>query len=170
MRTRTGTLLTATVLLVALVLPAAGASAQGRESTRIRFRVSLTSQYQVLEQVGRGGARTYGWNQLQGSASTPSGDVDVTILGNVDYVRNEGPFFGFLTVKFASMSTLGLRMRGEASLRSDGTTDLEARLGVVGGNAAMTGAKGSGRFTGERRAELGSPIEITVTLNLRGIT
>ena len=104
------------------------ATAQEGGRTRIRFDVTLTSQQQVLEQVGRGGVRTYGWNQLTGSASTPSGDVDVTILGNVDYVRGKGPFFGFLTVKFASMSTLGLRMEGRATPKPDGSTALAATL------------------------------------------
>jgi hypothetical protein len=91
------------------------------------------------------------------------------MLGNVEYLEGSGEFFGFLTLRFASMSTLGLRMNGTATVQDDGSTDLKAKLRVVGGNAAMTGATGKGSITGERRAELGGAIEITVRLRLRGI-
>ena len=81
----------------------------------------------------------------------------MTILGNVDYVRGKGPFFGFLTVNFASMSTLGLRMEGRATPKPDGSTALEATLRVIGGNAAMTGARGKGKFTGRPRPSSVAP-------------
>jgi hypothetical protein len=160
----------AVAVLSILVLTAGSAAAQGSKATKISFTVTLTSQQTILEQVGRGGDQTYGWNQLTGSASTPSGNVDVQILGNVQYTKGSGPFFGFLTMKFASLSTLGLRIvDGRATVRSDGTTALKSKLKVIGGSAAMTGAKGSGSFTGERRAELGGAIEITITVRVRGI-
>lgn len=143
--------------------------AGGDEPTRIRFPITLTSQQSTLEQVGRGGEKTYGWNELIGTTTTKSGDVQVQMLGNVEYVEGSGEFFGFLTLRFASLSTLGLRMDGIATVQDDGSTDLKAKLRVVGGNAAMTGAKGKGRITGERPAELGGAIEITVTLRVRGI-
>jgi hypothetical protein len=157
--------------LVLIVLMVAPASAQPTAKvTTIRFQVTLASQQTALEKVGQGGNQTYGWNELTGSASTPSGNVDVRILGNVQYTNGSGPFFGFLTVKFASQSTLGLRIfRGQATLKPDGSTALKAALKVIGGNAAMTGAAGAGKFVGGRAAELGSPISITVTLRLRGI-
>jgi hypothetical protein len=91
------------------------------------------------------------------------------MLGNVDYVEGSGEFFGFVTLRFASLSTLGLRMNGTATVQDDGSTDLRAKLRVVGGNAAMTGANGRGKITGERREELGGAIEITVTVRVRGV-
>ena len=63
----------------------------------------------MLEQVGRGGVKTYGWNELTGTVSTATpGDVQIQLLGNVDYVNGSGPFFGFVTLKFVPLSTLGL--------------------------------------------------------------
>lgn len=124
----------------------------------------------ILEQVGRGGEITYGWNQLTGTASTQSGDVQVTILGNVEYRNGSGPFFGFVTLEFASLSTLGLRIEGTAKKLDDGTTNLTAKLRVVGGNAAFTGATGKGTFKGSRQAEVGSPIVITFDLRVKGIS
>jgi hypothetical protein len=97
--------------------------------------------------------------------------VQVQLLGNVDYVDGSGPFFGFVTLRFASLSTLGVRIvDGRARVRDDGSTALRSRLRVIGGNAAMTGAKGTGTMTGERREELGTSIELTFDLRIRGIT
>lgn len=48
------------------------------------MKVDLASRQTVLTQVGKGGDVTYGWNQLTGSAVTPSGTTQVEILGNVD--------------------------------------------------------------------------------------
>ena len=161
-------LATAGVVIVAVM--AGPAPAKSAKTTKITVTVSLTSSQRILEQVGRGGVITYGWNQLSGTASTASGDVTVQILGNVEYTNGSGPFFGFLTLKFASLSTLGLHMEGTATLRKEGTTALKAKLRVIGGNAAFTGASGTGSFTGERKAALGSPIDIKITINVRGIS
>jgi len=158
------------VMISAVVLAVAvPAAAQAGGTTKISVTVTLTSEQTVLHEVGRGGDRTYGWNQLTGTASTDSGDVHVEILGNVEYTKGEGPFFGFLTLEFASRSTLGLHMEGRAALRDDGSTALKAKLRVIDGSAAFTGAKGTGTFVGGRDAELGSPIEITITANVRGL-
>jgi hypothetical protein len=144
-----------------------GAGAQG-DVQKSTITVQLTSNQTVLEEVGRGGDTTYGWNLLTGEAGTDSGDVSVTLLGNVEYTDGQGPFFGFLTLKYASLSTLGLRIvTGEATKQPDGSTDFTAKLKVIDGTAAMTGAKGGGSFTGSRAAALGSPIEITIKLRLR---
>jgi hypothetical protein len=159
------------VVIAALVLSvAAPAVAKSNGVTKISFTVTLSSQQKILEQVGRGGAITYGWNELTGTASTPSGDVHVQLLGNVEYTNGSGPFFGFLTLKFASLSTLGLHLEGHATLGKDGATALKSKLRVIGGNAAFTGATGNGSFTGTRAAALGSPIVIKVTIKVRGIS
>ena len=163
-------MLAALVVVAMTALPTAAAPA-GSTTTTIEFTATLDSQQRVLQQVGRGGVKTYGWNELTGTASTDSGDVQVQLLGNVDYVDGSGPFFGFVTLKFASLSTLGLRIvDGRARVRDDGSTALRSRLRVIGGNAAMTGAKGTGTMTGERREDLGTSIELTFDLRIRGIT
>jgi len=97
-------------------------------------------------------------------------NVDVQMLGNVEYVNGSGPFFGFLNLQYPSQSLLGLRMDGQAKRHRDGTTDLNAKLRVVGGIAALSGAKGTGTITGERREELGGAIDIEITVRLRGVS
>ena len=151
----------------AFALAAGGARAQS-DVQKSTITVQLTSSQTVLEEVGRGGEITYGWNQLEGEAASESGDVSVTMLGNVQYTDGQGPFFGFLTLEYASLSTLGLRIvTGEAATQPDGSTDFTAKLKVIDGTAAMTGATGGGSVTGSREAALGSPIEITIKLRLR---
>jgi hypothetical protein len=157
-------------LAVAIVVGGAAPVVAGDDDvTRIKFDVTLTSQQTALHEVGGGGDTTYGWNELTGAAETSSGEVHVQMLGNVEYVDGSGDFFGFVTLEFASLSMLGLRMNGEATVRDDGSTALAAKLRVIGGNAAMTGVTGKGKFTGERPQELGGAIEITISLRLRGL-
>ncbi len=144
-------------------------SGSKRAAQTTKFTVTLTSQQTVLEQVGVGGDTSYGWNQLSGTASNASGDIGVTLLGNVVYTNGEGPFFGFMTLQFASLSTVGLRLEGQAAKGSDGLTDLAAKMKVIGGNAALTGAKGTGSFAGGRRDDLGGAVQLQVTIRLRGV-
>ena len=169
---RTSLRLTAALLLTVFVLVASvtPAVAQGGDTTRIKLTVKLSSQQTILEQVGRGGDITYGWNQLTGTAATDSGDVDVQLLGNVEYLNGSGRFFGSLTLELASLSTLGLDVEGRAKLRDDGSTRLESKLRVIGGSAAMTGARGKGTMNGERRDDLGGAIEVTIDVRLRGLS
>ena len=156
------------VTLLATSLSGAVAAAQGSNQTsRVDVTVTLTSKQTVLTQVGRGGTITYGWNQLTGTSDTPSGTTSVELLGNVDYTNGSGRFFGFLTLKFASLSTVGFLVEGKASKQADGVTKLKAALKVIGGNAAFTGATGAGSFTGTRAAALGSPIQITIKAAVR---
>ena len=135
----------------------------------IRFTVTLTSQQTVLEKLGAGGEITYGWNQLTGTAPSASGDIGVTLLGNVEYTNGVGPFFGFMTLKFASLSTVGTRLTGTATKDSSGVTHFQAKMRIIGGSAALIGAKGTGSFTGTRRDDLGGGVELDVTLKLRGV-
>lgn len=155
-------------LLVTLpgVAGVAGAQSSAQTST-INVTVTLTSKQTALTQVGKGGDITYGWNQLDGSTDTTSGKADVELLGNVNYLNGSGRFFGFLTMKFASLSTVGFFVEGRANKQVDGSTKLEATLKVIDGDAAFTGSSGTGSFTGTRAAALGNPITITVKAKMR---
>ena len=162
-----GVALIAAVLVVGFAGPSVAGAQNSRQTSSIDVTVTLTSKQTVLTQVGRGGDITYGWNQLVGSSDTPSGQTEVELLGNVDYLNGSGRFFGFLTLRFASLSTLGFAVEGRAAKQRDGTTKLKAALKVIDGDAAFTGANGVGSFTGSRTAALGSPIVITIKAKVR---
>ncbi len=157
-------------LTAAIGVGPAAASVPGKGPVQTtKFTVTLTSQQTVLEKLGAGGEITYGWNELVGTATSDSGDIGVTLLGNVNYTNGSGPFFGFMTLKFASLATVGLRLEGRATKDASGVTNLRSKMRVIGGSAALIGAKGTGSFTGSRRDELGGAIVLQVTIRIRGI-
>jgi hypothetical protein len=160
----------ATPVLIVVAVALVGPSTAGAQQSQVRttkFHVSLSSLDTTLFRVGRGGVQTYGWNHLIGTATSDSGDIGVDLLGNVQYTNGVGPMFGFVTLHFASLSDVGFHFEGRATKGSDGATDFAATMKVIGGNAALTGVKGTGRFRGSRSGELGSPVELDFTIRLR---
>ena len=156
--------------MVALsMMTGAAATAKSDKTQTTEFRVTLTSQGTTLRQVGADGEIAYGWNQLAGTAPSDSGDIGVEMLGNVQYVDGRGPIFGFVTLKFASLSDVGFHMQGKATKDSSDVTHFTGKLKVLGGTAALIGVKGGGSFSGTRAAALGSPVELDFTIKLRGI-
>ena len=149
---------------LALVLTVSGCSSTSPMS--VQGSMSLSSQNTVLTKVGVDDSKTYGWNQLVGTTSTQIGDFSVVMLGNVNYDDGSGPFFGFLTLTAANGDHLAMRMDGGATVESDGSTALSSRLTVIDGSGQYVGSTGHGSFTGSRLAQIGAPIEITMTLGL----
>ena len=162
-------LLVALALALSLAVGSAPAVAKTSKVQTTTFHVSLTSQGPTFFQVGKSGDITYGWNHLTGTATSDSGDIGVDLLGNVHYTNGAGPNFGFVTLHLASLSDVGFRFQGTAKPGSGGSTKINAKMKVIGGNAAMTGVKGTGSFAGGRSGEVGSPVELDFTIKLHGI-
>ena len=136
---------------------------------RERWTVSLTSSDRTLYQVGASGQRTYGWNRLVGTTTIDGASAQVELLGSVRYRAGSGPFSGFITLKLADGSSLGLRVTGRTTASPDGTdASFRATLTVIGGIGAEVSTTGHGSFTGSRKAALGSRVDLDVTLVLRG--
>lgn len=131
------------------------------EGTPLTLTVELISQETSLNDVGPGASVTYGWNRLTGTATDPSGPVQVELLGNVAYQDGAGPFFGFVTFTFADGSVLGTQVHGIATKEVDGVTQFAATLGVLGGRGRYEQSTGSGTFTGSRAAALGQHVDAT---------
>jgi branched-chain amino acid transport system substrate-binding protein len=124
----------------------------------------LSSVQTSLHNVGT--ATTYGANHLVG---TSSNGIGVDMLGNVDYTAGSGRFYGSITLTLANGDVLGLEMDGSAVKHSDGSTSFDAPLKVIGGTGSLLRASGTGRFSGARAGALGSPVEATFALDLRGV-
>lgn len=135
----------------------------------LRAEMSLSSDFSVLQKVGLDETQTYGWNRLVGTTRSNLGEFDVVMLGNVNYVEGSGPFFGFLTLTAANGDMLSLQMDGSAQVEDDGVTRLSSKLEVIGGTGEYVNAGGSGSFTGMRIAEVGAPIEFTMTAGVTGL-
>jgi hypothetical protein len=167
--------LLASVLSLVVVLGAgtAGAGVQraasAAQARREHWSVSLTSSDRTLYQVGQAGQRTYGWNRLVGTTTIDGAAAQVELLGSVRYRTGSGPFSGFITLKLADGSLLGLSVTGRSSASPDGTdASFRATLTVIGGTGAEVGTTGHGTFTGSRKAALGGRVDLDVTLVLRG--
>jgi len=131
--------------------------------------MSLSSNFTSLQKVGVDDSNNYGWNRLVGRTESNLGALDVVMLGNVDYKNGSGPFFGFLTFTAPNGDVLSMRMDGSARLKSDGVTALSSKLSIIGGTGSYVDATGDGSFTGQRSAQIGAPIEITVTVGVAGL-
>lgn len=137
--------------------------------TQLTADMSLSSDFSVLQKVGADESQTYGWNQLVGTTTSNLGEFDVVLLGNVNYTNGNGPFFGFLTLTAPNGDVLSLELDGSARVQEDGVTTLTSNLTVIGGSGAYVNARGQGEFTGTRTAEVGAPIEFTMSVSLSGV-
>ena len=148
--------------------PLATPAGTGATGTQLELTADLTSQNKNLHTVGATNEDTYGWNDLAGTATSNGQPVAVELQGNVDYTLGAGPFTGFLTFTFADGSVLALRMQGSATTTSDGSTNFQATMSVIGGTGAYTSATGSGTFTGSRQGSLGTTVNSTFAITLAG--
>ena len=131
-------------------------------------KVQLTSTQKILHTVAPNGSRTYGFNLLEGTDDTGASPVQVQMIGNVTYTKGNGPFFGTITFTAADGSTLGVRMDGRAKALPNGTdASFRAGLTVIGGTGQWLRARGAGRFTGSRKAALGSTVQAKFVIRLR---
>ena len=129
--------------------------------------VEMTSTAKTTYKVGAAGDVEYGQNKLEGKATVLGQPATVEILGNVEYVTGEGPFYGFLTVKWDDGSTLGFNLQGKATAQDDGGTGLKADTRFIGGSGQFVAATAQARFVGARDGAVGSPIIIKLTLDVK---
>ena len=167
-RTVTTAIVTAP-LAVALVAGSAPAASAATVTPRtVRVAAALTSQQRILHNVAPKDRRTYGLNLLVGTDTSGASPVQVEMIGNVVYTLGNGPFFGTITFTAADGSTLGVRMDGRARALPNGTdASFRAGLTVIGGTGQWLRARGAGRFTGSRKAALGSTVQAKFVIRLQ---
>lgn len=124
----------------------------------------MTSADSTLYKAGPSDQLTYGQNRLVGKAVVAGQPANVEILGNVQYVRGTGPFYGFLTVTWANGSSVAFVVQGTATLEDSGATKLASSLVFLAGTGEYENGTAVGRFTGARAAQVGSPIVIRLTM------
>lgn len=168
MRRTTVIATTTLALVVALGAPVPTAAAATITPRTVRVAAALESQQRILHQVAPKNSRTYGLNVLVGTDSSGASPVQVEMIGNVVYTEGSGPFFGTITFTAADGSTLGMRMDGRARALPNGTdATFKANLTVIGGTGEWLRARGTGRFTGSRKAALGSTVQAKFVVRLQ---
>lgn len=148
--------------------PLATPAGAGTAGTPLDVSADLQSQTKLTRTVGANNEKTYGWNDLVGTATVAGQPVAVDLQGTVDYVKGSGPFGEFVTFTFADGSVLATRMQGAAAAATDGSTTFAATMSVIGGTGTYANATGSGVFTGSRTGDLGAPVRAEFSLTLAG--
>ncbi|MBJ7381380.1 MAG: hypothetical protein JHC66_02225 [Acidimicrobiia bacterium] len=159
-----------TTLVVALLAAPLASSAGAATITKrvIKVEASISSQQKITHTVSPNGRRVYGFNLLVGRDESGSNPIDVEMLGNVNYLKGNGAFFGFITFTAKDGSTLGVQMNGTAKLLPNGTdTRFSAPLKVIGGTGKWLKAAGKGTFTGSRTAALGTEVKSKFVIRLK---
>ncbi|MFN8025713.1 MAG: cupin domain-containing protein [Acidimicrobiia bacterium] len=151
-----------------LATPAGTGAGTGTGATQLEVTADLQSQSKLTHTVGASNEKTYGWNDLVGTATVDGQPVAVDLQGTVDYTNGSGPFGEFVTFTFADGSVLATRMQGAATAATDGATTFEATMSVIGGTGKYATATGSGVFTGSRTGDLGAPVQVKFALALAG--
>ncbi len=167
MRSRLIAALVAAALIAVPVVAAPAASADSKVKTLV-FTVDFTSTDTDLTTLP--GDITYGWNHLVGPTRWGKKRADSVFLGSVDYINGSGGFGGFVTFTRSDGTRLSLSVDGWAtSPDTPGTanTAFNGAVRVIGGSGAYKGARGSGTMTGYRKADLGSPVQLTFTVTVR---
>lgn len=159
-----------TTLVVALLAAPLASSAGAATVTKriIKVETSMASQQKITHTVSPNGRRVYGFNLLVGRDERGSNPIDVEMLGNVNYLKGNGPFFGFITFTAKDGSTLGVQMNGKAKVLPSGTdTRVIARFKVIGGTGKWLHAEGKGTFTGLRTVALGNDVKSKFVIRLK---
>ena len=159
-----------TTLVVALLAAPLASSAGAATITKrvIKVEASISSQQNITHTVSPNGRRVYGFNLLVGRDERGSNPIDVEMLANVNYLKGNGPFFGFITFTAKDGSTIGVQMNGKARALTNGTvTNFSAPLKVIGGTGKWLQAAGKGTFTGSRSAALGTEVKSKFVIRLK---
>ena len=164
MRRRVAAIVATTILITVTGL--IGSPAAAAKSSTLVFKVDLTSAGSTLETLP--GGVTYGWNDLRGPSRWGKRSASVRFLGNVNYVNGTGPFNGFVTITRSDGVRLALSVSGWSTTpaKKKGTAHAKFRgtVTVIGGSGAFAKATGSGTMEGRRKAALGSPVELTISV------
>jgi len=159
-----------TTLVVALLAAPLASSAGAATITKrvIKVEASISSQQKITHTVSPNGRRVYGFNLLVGRDESGSNPIDVEMLGNVNYLKGNGPFFGFITFTAEDGSSLGVQMNGKAKVLPNGTdTRVFAPFKVIGGTGKWLHAEGKGTFTGLRTAAVGADVKSKFVIRLK---
>jgi branched-chain amino acid transport system substrate-binding protein len=118
--------------------------------------------------TGGNGEISYGHGRLVGPATFRGESVEAELLGSVVYTNGSGPFTGFWTLTFANGDALAMTYDGQ-STRTDLETVIAGQITVLGGSGPRSEVTGSGSVVGERTSELGTAVEYTLSLALKGL-
>lgn len=145
---------------------ASSTSSSASIGTEVVVTTQLTSAANDLTKMGPNEEQLFGWNLLVGTGTFQGVPVDVRLQGAVNYTNGNGPFGDFLQLIAADGSRIAFSLQGQAT-QTD-ISQLDGELKFIGATGAFAGLSGNGSFRATRSAEVGAPVEATITMNLSG--
>lgn len=120
----------------------------------------------IQYQMGADLEKTYGWLEYSARTRFLDNSFDAQMLVANDFVKGNGTFEGFVTLE-SEKGDVGLRITGVAAGGPQGPgSSFTGETEVIGGTDAYATLAGRGRFSGERVGDVGTPIDVRVTLEL----
>lgn len=131
-----------------------------------QFSTTFSARDRTQRAVGARLEKTYGWSEYTGRTRFLDDRFDAEMLVANDFVKGNGTFEGFVTLE-SPTGQIGLRITGVAApgAQGDGSA-YSGETEVIGGTGAYVTLAGRGRFTGQRTGEVGTSIDVDVTLEL----
>jgi len=130
------------------------------------FVATFEPDDRIQYQVGADLEKTYGWLEYSARTRFLDNGFDAQMLVANDFVKGNGTFEGFVTL-VSGKGDIGLRITGVASSGPQGPgSSFTGETEVIGGTQAYATLAGRGRFSGERVGDVGTPIDVRVTLEL----
>jgi hypothetical protein len=93
--------------------------------------------------------------------------ANVELLADLEYLKGDGPFTGFINLTAEDGSVIGMRYWGAARLHQDGSTTVRGAVEVIASSGEFAGMQGEGRVRGSRTGKVGAPLLTTITLTLQ---
>ncbi len=145
-----------------------GPSAPPSASTKRtqEFSTTFTLRHRSFYTVGENNEKTFGWSRYSGRTQFLGEAFRAQMLVASDFVRSNGTFEGFVNLTSDS-GDIGLRITGVAQPGPQGNgSSYSGETEVIGGTQEYATLAGRGRFTGQRTGGTGTPIDVSVTLEL----
>jgi len=146
--------------------PAPSASPSASSKRTQEFSTTFTLRNRTLYAVGENYEKTFGWSRYRGRTQFLGEAFRAEMLVASDFLRSNGTFEGFVNLTSDS-GDIGLRITGVAQPGPQGDgSSYSGETEVIGGTRKYATLAGRGRFTGERTGGTGTPIDVSVTLEL----
>lgn len=144
------------------------ASADATRHVDFETSISQGSLPSFLYELTRPGKDLrWGTVVLSGPTTFETASCTVTVAVTVEYLDDDGPYSGFMTVDCPGGNTLSMAYDGRADRRSDGSSTLRGHLRVIGGAGTYEHTTGNGWADGTRAGVVGAPVDYDLHLDLK---
>ncbi|MFZ9630159.1 MAG: hypothetical protein ACO3C1_12515 [Ilumatobacteraceae bacterium] len=148
--------------VVALVLLGGCSDTRNEASADVEMTVELSPLQTDARRFDADDEATTGAIVLEGTASSPEGDVGVVVWGLFNYRNDVGEFAAAVEFDFGAGNKLYAHGNAGTTTLIDGGAHVEADLRIVGGTGTYEGRRGTATYSADRDVTVGSPLVATL--------